>query len=201
MTEPSGDKHGEGSTPRTDAAAVDLGKTSVPVKGEWVGAPFARQLERELDHANKSAFAHAQRAYEATSAVPSLATPTINYQRAPEYDRRIGNGDDFAGDAFIRWVAVGQEPHDAHSVAKALSPRVAPITEDDTAALRRVLAAFGCVTPEQAIMKIQGYEDEWPGGLEEIESSINQFRTRAEAAEARLSHTATSVAPDDRNAK
>jgi len=36
------------NTPRTDAAAVDLGKVTVPINGEWVGAPFARQLEREL---------------------------------------------------------------------------------------------------------------------------------------------------------
>ena len=35
-------------TPRTDAEAVDLGKVTVPIKGEWVGAPFARTLEREL---------------------------------------------------------------------------------------------------------------------------------------------------------
>jgi len=36
------------NTPRTDAAAVDLGKVTVHINGEWVGAPFARQLEREL---------------------------------------------------------------------------------------------------------------------------------------------------------
>jgi hypothetical protein len=35
------------NTPRTDAAAVDLGKVTVPINGMWVGAPFARQLERE----------------------------------------------------------------------------------------------------------------------------------------------------------
>ena len=43
---------------------------------------------------------------------------TIHYQRAPEYDKRIANGDDYAGDAFVRWVAVGQEPDDAHVVHK-----------------------------------------------------------------------------------
>lgn len=36
------------ATPRTDAEAVDLGKVTVPIKGEWVGAPFARTFEREL---------------------------------------------------------------------------------------------------------------------------------------------------------
>ena len=45
------------------------------------------------------------------------SSTTRNYQRAPEYDRRIGNGDDYAGDAFVSWCAVGHEPSDAHSVA------------------------------------------------------------------------------------
>lgn len=37
-------------------------------------------------------------------------TGPIRYVRAPEYDRRIKNGDDFAGDAYVRWVAVGHTP-------------------------------------------------------------------------------------------
>ena len=52
---------------------------------------------------------------------PRLPSITIHYQRAPEYDKRIARGDDYAGDAFVRWVAVGQEPDDAHVVHEARS--------------------------------------------------------------------------------
>lgn len=38
-----------------------------------------------------------------------------NYQRAPQLDKRIKNGDDFAGDAYVRWVAVGHTPDDAEN--------------------------------------------------------------------------------------
>lgn len=41
----------------------------------------------------------------------------MQYERAPEHDKRIRRGDDFAGDAWrdiktgeIRWVAVGYTP-------------------------------------------------------------------------------------------
>ena len=40
---------------------------------------------------------------------------SIRYQRYPGLDRRIGNGDDFAGDAWVRWTAVGQSPIDSPS--------------------------------------------------------------------------------------
>lgn len=42
----------------------------------------------------------------------------VLYTRAPEHDKRIARGDDFAGDAWrnretatIRWVAVGHNPN------------------------------------------------------------------------------------------
>ena len=37
---------------------------------------------------------------------------TVKYVRMPIYDKRIGNGDDYAGDAWVRWTAVGQIPED-----------------------------------------------------------------------------------------
>ncbi len=35
---------------------------------------------------------------------------SVEYERRPELDKRIANGDDYAGDAFVRWVAVGCSP-------------------------------------------------------------------------------------------
>lgn len=37
---------------------------------------------------------------------------SIQYERRPELDKRIANGDDFAGDAYVRWVVPGQQPED-----------------------------------------------------------------------------------------
>ena len=46
----------------------------------------------------------------------------IKWQRVAHLDKRIGHGDDFAGDAFVRWVAVGQQPDDPlHVVRERLS--------------------------------------------------------------------------------
>lgn len=36
---------------------------------------------------------------------------SARYERRPELDRRIGHGDDYAGDAWVRWVVVGQDPN------------------------------------------------------------------------------------------
>lgn len=43
-------------------------------------------------------------------AAARLAQQTVHYERAPALDRRIDHGDDFAGDAWVRWVAVGHSP-------------------------------------------------------------------------------------------
>lgn len=37
----------------------------------------------------------------------------IKYERRPELDKRIANGDDYAGDAWVRWVVPGHTPEDA----------------------------------------------------------------------------------------
>ena len=37
----------------------------------------------------------------------------VKYVRYPNADRRISLGDDFAGDAWVRWTAVGHTPEDA----------------------------------------------------------------------------------------
>ena len=36
----------------------------------------------------------------------------VRYERVPSLDKRIKNGDDFAGDAWVRHVAVGRAPDD-----------------------------------------------------------------------------------------
>lgn len=51
-----------------------------------------------------------KRAWDAATAAPAAATPVIKYERRPELDRRIARGDDFAGDAWVRWTAVGHAP-------------------------------------------------------------------------------------------
>ena len=40
---------------------------------------------------------------------------TIHYERVPSLDRRQGRGDDFSGNAWVRWVAVGQLPQDTEA--------------------------------------------------------------------------------------
>ena len=41
---------------------------------------------------------------------PVSEREAINYERRPELDKRIANGDDFAGDAWVRWVVPGRIP-------------------------------------------------------------------------------------------
>lgn len=50
----------------------------------------------------------------------------IKYERAPELDMRIRDGDDFAGDAWVRYTAVGHRPEDA-------APDGTPLTIPDEA--------------------------------------------------------------------
>lgn len=95
-----------GETPRTDAAEfthTTMRDGVIVGEQEVVDANVARQLERELRAAQS-------------------ATKTIRYQRAPEYDRRNAHGDDYAGDAYVRWVTVGHKPDDAWVIE-------APLTE------------------------------------------------------------------------
>lgn len=42
--------------------------------------------------------------------VPQPASATIHYERRPELDKRLAHGDDYAGDAWVRWTAVGHSP-------------------------------------------------------------------------------------------
>jgi hypothetical protein len=44
-------------------------------------------------------------------AAPLSERGAIRYERRPELDKRIANGDDFAGDAWVRWTAVGHSPN------------------------------------------------------------------------------------------
>lgn len=44
-------------------------------------------------------------------AVPSATR--VKYERRPELDKRIAHGDDYAGDAWVRWVVPGHTPEDA----------------------------------------------------------------------------------------
>lgn len=49
----------------------------------------------------------------------------VRYERVPQLDKRIANGDDFAGDAWVRWVAVGHTPF-ARTDEAPPSPAAAP---------------------------------------------------------------------------
>jgi hypothetical protein len=44
----------------------------------------------------------------------------VHYERCSQLDRRISRGDDFAGDAYVRWVAVGHVPNDERDRAELL---------------------------------------------------------------------------------
>ena len=48
---------------------------------------------------------------------------SVHYERRPELDKRIANGDDFAGDAYVRWVAVGHTPNDERDRTELMSER------------------------------------------------------------------------------
>lgn len=47
----------------------------------------------------------------------------IRYERAPALDRRIAHGDDYAGDAWVRWTVPGHVPEDADP--KFIAPALA----------------------------------------------------------------------------
>jgi len=59
----------------------------------------------------------------------------VYYERRPELDKRITNGDDFAGDAYVRWVAVGHTPNDERDRAELIE------------ALRAIEIWFGMFPP------------------------------------------------------
>ena len=46
-------------------------------------------------------------------AAPTQEAARVKYERMPEYDKRISKGDDYAGDAYMRWVAVGHHPNES----------------------------------------------------------------------------------------
>jgi len=48
----------------------------------------------------------------------------ILYERAPALDKRIARGDDFAGDAWVRWVAVGHRPDPLEAHAANAYPKL-----------------------------------------------------------------------------
>ncbi len=65
---------------------------------------------------------------QSRAALPSTE-PKIKYERAPELDCRIANGDDFAGDAWVRYTAVGQRPEDSQSDVSPLSHTAPKLAE------------------------------------------------------------------------
>lgn len=61
----------------------------------------------------------------------------VLYTRAPEHDKRIARGDDFAGDAWrdreagvILWVAVGHDPNALHQAASGSESAYAVVSGD-----------------------------------------------------------------------
>jgi hypothetical protein len=55
------------------------------------------------------------------------AIGTILYERAPALDKRIARGDDFAGDAWVRWVAVGHRPDPLEAHAANAYPKLVTV--------------------------------------------------------------------------
>lgn len=51
-----------------------------------------------------------KRLRDTPAVTPILGTDGALYYRRPELDRRIGRGDDFAGDAWVRYTAPGAKP-------------------------------------------------------------------------------------------
>jgi hypothetical protein len=103
-----------------DGAMVDTRRHWTPGDRAAVRAMLKAALERPFSEIVEAARQQAAlRAAAPETASSAVWTPAIYYQRAPEYDRRIANGDDFSGDAFVRWVAVGHEPSDARKVEPA----------------------------------------------------------------------------------
>lgn len=106
MSEPSQSRNGE--APLTDFE-------------KWMDAkrPWWRQWGRE-DQAACSQLQVAEMMSEAWHAAANTVEglrserprSEVRYLRVPFYDKRIGNGDDFSGDAWLRWTAVGQRPED-----------------------------------------------------------------------------------------
>lgn len=58
------------------------------------------------------------------------AIGNICYERAPTLDKRIARGDDFAGDAWVRWVAVGHRPDPQEAHAANAYPKLVEALRD-----------------------------------------------------------------------
>ena len=114
--ERNGDKSPRQSdTPRTDALVSE----QIYKAGRGEGDPgtdyveledLARQLERELAEARESEKMLSLSLKEEIEARVPSQEPSILYERRQELDKRIKNGDDFAGDAWVRYTAVGHIP-------------------------------------------------------------------------------------------
>lgn len=71
------------------------------------GKPIAQEAPAHTDHPLR----HWDRTCPACIAESQEApTEAVHYERVPALDRRISKGDDFAGDAWVRWTAVGRTP-------------------------------------------------------------------------------------------
>ena len=70
-------------------------------------AEFDEQL---FDLCREDDYRGLYRAMVTRAALSSSPAEAIKYERVPSLDKRILKGDDFAGDAWVRWVAVGHTP-------------------------------------------------------------------------------------------
>ena len=66
-----------------------------------------------IPYENTSADAAEQLRALAASQPSAQDRSAVHYERFSAMDKRISRGDDFAGDAWVRWVAVGQNPNNA----------------------------------------------------------------------------------------
>lgn len=78
---------------------------------------------------------------------PISGKPDSKYERRPELDKRIGRGDDFAGDAWVRYTAVGHSPTEAEPDGYA-------VILDDKASAPKGFWFVGCYTTKEAAASV-----------------------------------------------
>ena len=77
----------------------------------------------------------------------TVAADGVLYERRKELDKRIAHGDDFAGDAWVRWVAVGHVPWDSDARLTVLERDRASLI----AMLRSLLDNYNLPSSEKAL--------------------------------------------------
>ena len=69
----------------------------------------------------------------AAGVAPSTES-AVRYERVPSLDKRIARGDDYAGDAYVRWLAVGHHPNEIAGAGSGGRHQSAPGSHEPPAA-------------------------------------------------------------------